>query len=237
MDAIVLKIQKLLSLANSDNEHEARLAAEKASELLLRHNLSMAEVRRTSADYTKGVVRESSWTPTEEKYVLSLITAHFFVRGIREGTGRRGENGKREKRIVLLGTPTNVEIATYMYEFLMREFRLLWQAYKKANGAQEGSRASYYFGLYQGLHAQLDARRAAVQAETGLVVREDTALSAYLREQFGEARTARKQTVNARDAAALAAGTETGRQLNLRRGIGGAAAGAGGAPLQLGPRK
>jgi len=41
-DTIVARIQKLLALAGSSNENEAALAAEKAQELMLKHNISMA---------------------------------------------------------------------------------------------------------------------------------------------------------------------------------------------------
>ncbi len=42
------KIKKLLALATSPNEHEAALAMEKASELLAKHNLSMADMQNDS---------------------------------------------------------------------------------------------------------------------------------------------------------------------------------------------
>ena len=38
------KISKLLALTSSPNEHEAALAAEKAAELLAKHNLSVADL-------------------------------------------------------------------------------------------------------------------------------------------------------------------------------------------------
>ena len=41
---IIEKIQKLLALANSSNEHEAALAAAHAQRLLSEHNLAMADV-------------------------------------------------------------------------------------------------------------------------------------------------------------------------------------------------
>ncbi len=46
---IIGRIEKLLSLAGSDNEHEAALAMRRATELLNRHNLEMAAVENPSA--------------------------------------------------------------------------------------------------------------------------------------------------------------------------------------------
>jgi hypothetical protein len=41
---IIEKLQKLLALAASDNEHEAGLAMSKAEALMREHNLSVADV-------------------------------------------------------------------------------------------------------------------------------------------------------------------------------------------------
>lgn len=41
---IIDRIKKLLALAESDNESEAKLAMERANELLLRYNLSSSQV-------------------------------------------------------------------------------------------------------------------------------------------------------------------------------------------------
>jgi hypothetical protein len=41
---VIDKINKLLALANSPNEHEAALAAQKASVLLTQYNLSLADL-------------------------------------------------------------------------------------------------------------------------------------------------------------------------------------------------
>ena len=45
--AVLDKVHKLLSLSSSPNEHEAELALRKARELLLRHNISAAELAGT----------------------------------------------------------------------------------------------------------------------------------------------------------------------------------------------
>ena len=44
MDEIVEKIRKLLALAESPNENEASLAAEKAQEMMLKHGIDIATV-------------------------------------------------------------------------------------------------------------------------------------------------------------------------------------------------
>lgn len=50
MSAIEERIRKLLALADSPNEHEAALAAEKAQALMLRHGIELAEIAASSGE-------------------------------------------------------------------------------------------------------------------------------------------------------------------------------------------
>ena len=54
---VVEKIQKLLRLGTSSNEHEAKLAMERASDLMRKHQLSMSQVDVEQVKGT-GMVRE-----------------------------------------------------------------------------------------------------------------------------------------------------------------------------------
>ena len=66
--SIIPKIQKLLALSKSSNEHEAQAAATKAHELLAEHALSMAEVTahdtspvETIGEFTASSRHSSPW--------------------------------------------------------------------------------------------------------------------------------------------------------------------------------
>jgi hypothetical protein len=216
---VIEKIKKLLSLGNSDNEHEARLAAERASELLVRHNLSIQDVKRQDSDYGSHVVRDGYWCETEDKYVTSIIKAHFFVDVFENVTNERHPTARsRRRRLTFVGTKENIEIAAYIYHFLMHEFRMLWACYKVKNKANERSRQSYYLGLFNGLHAQLKDRRQSVEKETGLVVVKDAGLKKYIDNNFGKMKQS-KASISDRDASARASGFEEGKNLSIRKGL------------------
>jgi hypothetical protein len=53
-ETLIEKVRKLLALAESPNENEAALAAEKAQELMLRHGIDMAQVAAASGKSTIG---------------------------------------------------------------------------------------------------------------------------------------------------------------------------------------
>ena len=47
---VIAKVKKLLKLSESDNEHEASLALQKASQLMRDHCISEAQVQRASKE-------------------------------------------------------------------------------------------------------------------------------------------------------------------------------------------
>jgi len=97
-------IQKCLNLGKSPNEYEAAAAMAKASELLERYNLSLADIRReetTATDQTKMVkitvpVGNSEW----KRDLLNLIATQYFCRTVISG-----------KNLHFLGREVNVYAA------------------------------------------------------------------------------------------------------------------------------
>lgn len=58
-DSTIIKIKKLLALSHSPNENEAVAAAQKASELLMKYNLSLGDIRSSNETV---FAREIIWT-------------------------------------------------------------------------------------------------------------------------------------------------------------------------------
>jgi hypothetical protein len=214
MDKLIDKIKKLLALAESGNEHEAKLAAQRATELLTKHNLNMQQVQRSN-DYTEEELFNQKAESTETKFVGNLICQYFFVKLLKT----RDRINKRTIYTVF-GTPENVEIASYMYGFLVREFRQLWRNYKGE------CRQSFYIGLYGGLRDQLEEAKTKIQNETGLVVVPDKGIDRYINDRHRGVRSggglrpkARSARPKARSAADINAGRVQGQNIQIRRGV------------------
>ena len=152
--SIVDKIRKLLALATSSNEHEARLAAEKANELLIRHNLKMQDLGE-EGDYAKDPVLVAGRLKPQTDWIVSILQQHFFV-----VAASSRQYYRHQTILYLVGKKTNLEIAHYVYVFLDRTFPGLWQQWKAEQGRRAGLRKNYYHGLHNGLNYQLDQRRA-----------------------------------------------------------------------------
>lgn len=211
-ERVIEKIKRLLALSNSSNEHEARLAAERASEIMLKYNLSMQDIKSDDKKYVEETLDLCVWEEVEERYVCNILTNFFFVDCL---TGYFG----RKRILYLLGRKDNVEVAHYMYEYLMREFRNCWMMYKITKRCNENVRDSYYIGMFSGLNVQLNSRKRAVEKETGLVVVKDADLEKWKYERHPNIKKGRSCKLKNRDWQAENDGYSKGKELQINAGI------------------
>lgn len=214
MNNVAKKISKLLNLATSSNENEAKAAAAMAQSLMVKHNLKMSEIE--VKEYEESTIDEFGRESVRTKYCRSIIDQYFFVNVV---THRTWENRKWVSRLKIYGASENVEVATYIYSFLDKAFLRLWKQYKAETGCPASSKQSFMFGLYKGICSQLKDTRKKVENETGLVVVPDAGLRKWQDELIGKTQQRRSNPVNTRDSEAREAGREQGKALNISRGI------------------
>lgn len=209
---LLQKIKKLLSLANSDNEHEAKLAMDMANELLVKHNISMQQASE-SLEYEKNKLDEISRKSVEDKFIHVILKNYFFVKIV--SSRSRVEN---KTTIYVLGTDTNVQIATYVYSYLKLTFKSLFSDYKKTTGCKANARQSYYSGLFDGICEQLEKTKRTVEQKEGLVVVDDKALQRYTLGAFKNLKT-RSSSYALRDGQAVKEGAKDGKNIRISKGI------------------
>lgn len=224
---IVDKIKKLLSLAKSGNEHEARLAAEKASELLIKYNLSLAEIEKSQKlDVFDGKYGKRDYTffksraSMNQQYIFSLLQEFFFIAIVKgKALVKTEDTAKLYLCWSFIGRPINIEIAEYIHDFLSNKFDDLWRDYKKM--FPKSKRKDFIIGLYSGLHTQLSERRKQT-AETSkdLILSEETDLLKYMRQVFdNNVKEKSVKKVSVEDLATAMAGREAGQKLQIIPGI------------------
>lgn len=106
------KIEKLLNLSMSDNEHEAALALEKALKLMNEHNITKDEVYRQNFINKELIINNK----TLPNWKVNLYSAMANVAGC-VFTWRNGDVVKAQ----ITGRERDVENAIYLCEFLVRE--------------------------------------------------------------------------------------------------------------------
>lgn len=211
---VVERIARLLALAESPNENEAQAAALAAQRLMLKHNVDSAT--RESSYVFRHLGTPTGRVSEAERMVAMILGRHYFVEVIWVPVYRAAE-GKRGSVLEICGTPVNVELAEYVYAFLMHTANELWHSHKRAHGIRENrDRRSFQSGVMAGFADRL-AREQKVHKEAGLVWLGDPALGGYFRKRHPYVRNVRYAGQPRSDA--FGAGREAGRKLVLRRGV------------------
>ena len=120
------KIQKLLNLATSDNEHEAALALAKATELMNKWNLDKGSVLGTNIEKVERELPFYKWT-SENQVLVTLLTRLcdgfcLYVNG--------NKKANKFAKILISGRPRDLENFGYLYDFINTKLWSESQKYK-----------------------------------------------------------------------------------------------------------
>jgi len=182
------RVSKLLALAESPNEHEARAAMAAAQKLLLKHNLEERSARHARGYAFRHVGPAASRHAEHEKILGTLLGKHFFVEAIWLPVYLPSA-GKRVTVLELVGTPANLEIAEYVHGYLLQTAERLWREHKRASFIEsDRDRRTFLAGVMSGF-AQKLARQATEQREQGLVWVRDADLDAFFHRRHPRMRT------------------------------------------------
>jgi len=214
-DRVLGVVSKLLALAGSPNEHEARLALAKARELLLKHNIEEAEVGGTRRFGLRHLGPVRGRHHHHETVIGTLLRDYFFVKVIWVHTydPRRGRPGSV---LEVHGTETNLEMAEYVYAYLTNTLDLLWGEYQKT-GRPRGERLRYFAGVVEGFRDTLQRQAVVIEERHALVFKGDRQLDEHVR--YHHPRVASRRTGGARVTQAFHDGKREGRNLRLRKPI------------------
>lgn len=216
------RIEKLLALGNSANEHEAALAIDKAQELLAKHHLEGLQRGEPSRYASVVIDQKTSRIATYKKHIAALLKKHFCVRVVL-GELYDPERDRYGKTIELFGTREDLAVAEYCYRFLEHRLPLLWAAHSRG-GKGFAQRSSYYLGVVRGFAEQMAERgktaaRPSPQPEAkALLLVEEQRLDWFVGLRFPRLRTVSGRRTKV-DPGLYGAGVSAGRQLELRHGV------------------
>lgn len=212
------RIAKLLALAESANQNEAQAAMAAAQRLMLKHNIDSVNAR-AERGYTFRHVGEPTGRVTEsERLVSAILGAHFFVETIWV-PAYRPHDGKWGSVLEVCGSPENVEMASYVHDFLHHTSEQLWRDHKRAARITgDRDRRTFLAGVMAGFYEKLQAEKKKNQAQ-GLVWIRDADLEGFYRKRHPRIQHVRHR--GARRTEAHAHGRAAGRNIELHRPIAG----------------
>ena len=145
-----------------------------------------------------------------------MVGKFFFVEAIWVSVHRVRE-GTAGRVLEVCGTHANLEMASYVHDFLIQSAERLWREHQRTNDIRsDRDRRSYLLGVMRGFLEKLEAQKQLTQEE-GLVWVGDSDLAAYLRRRYPRQRSMRPG-LRARPEA-YAHGKRAGRELVLHRGV------------------
>ena len=236
------RVARLLALAQSQNLHEAESAMREAQRLMLKHNLEEGAARAGLRSGDPGRVRRYGYrqlgpvkrrVEESERLLAMLLSKHFFVESIWIPSYDVGR-GVRGSALEVCGTPENLEMAAYVYDFMTHTAENLWREHKRAAGLPgDRERRTFLSGVMLGFSEKLD-QEAKVQQQQGLIWRGDAELGSYLRQRHPHIRRVAQRGQPRTET--RAEGRRAGRNIILHRPITSGSS-SGGGPRLLPPRR
>ncbi len=213
---VLERIAKLLALAESPNEHEAQAAMSAAQRLMLKHNIEAAVSGSTIGHVFRHLGKPTGRVPEHERRLAMILDEFFFVQVIWVPVWRTFE-AKRGSVLEVCGTRENVELAAYVYDFLVYTSDALYRADRKRRGDRSHqARRKFLAGVMSGFHDRLTQERARSEAQ-GLVWVGDAELRGYFRRRHPHVRWARHSVSTGGEA--YRRGQAAGRNIVLHRGM------------------
>ena len=216
VDRVLLKVQRLLALAESDNVHEAEAAMAAANRLLLEYNLE-AQAAKSKSNYGfRRLGKPAAALPIETKLIGGILSQFFFVECIWV-TCYNALLNRDERVLEIMGDPTNLELASYVHDFLHGAVERHWNVAKlKLGRADISTRREFKGGLLTGFSHKLREERAG-QAQRGLVWVGDPALRGYYRQRHPSVSS--MSSSGWHHSEAHQAGQAAGRSLQIHHGV------------------
>jgi hypothetical protein len=148
------KVEKLLSLATSSNEHEALSAMQRVREIYSRYNLRQADVGQGTDVVHLVFNTRRKKIERVEGAIFGLLVEHFSVRAI-FGSLFDAQALCLYRTVEILGTKQNVTMAEYVYHFLQGQMEALYQAKRPTLAPGRAAKNSYKLGVIRGFSSKL----------------------------------------------------------------------------------
>lgn len=214
------KIKKLLSLATSPNENEARDAMLKARELMAKNKLSEADFEDQQDVELRTIDGGVKWTTDSgDIWMVELckLIANNYCCTVAWNTAR----GSRTHSLVIAGLGDDAdlckEVIKYAVGFVLNEIKILE---RKSKNGRKVVAASYAKGFILGLEMAFEEQNEQNKDESGwgLVVVKPKEVQEYENNLSSRGVRVRKQNF---DPSAYVKGQKDGQNFNARRVLAG----------------
>ena len=221
-DRHVIRIRKLMSLAESKNIHEAEAAMAKAHELMEKYNIECLQQGK-SRNFMSVFVGDPALRHFREAYYLAnLLQDYYFVQGLWVSAYVL-DKGRMGRVLEISGTAQNIKIASYVHVFVNRYIETRWREYNQGKKLGRYRKSDFAVGLIEGFTNKLSGGRQFYResraADTrALVTHDDLLLKGYMAHRYPHTRSFSRSSLN-HDAGIVEDGFEIGKRMIISKGI------------------
>lgn len=219
-DKIVVRVKKLMALAQSKNQHEAEAAMAKAHEFIAKYNVDLL-ARNENRHFASVFVGSPALRHFRENYHLSsLLQDSYFVCGIWVPAYVM-EKRKMGSVLEISGTLQNVRIASYVYDFVKHFIDSQWYEYNKDKGLSRYRKTDFAVGILEGFRSKLKfqtEQKKKIKSRLALIKNQDPLLQKHMNYKYPRTTTVRGKALR-KDKHVLKDGISVGKGLVIFRGI------------------
>jgi hypothetical protein len=219
-DRILVRVKKLLALAESSNRHEAEAAMAKAHELISKYNLDLLRTEKQKEFISLLVGRPALRHFLEDYALASLLQDFYFVQGVWV-PGYVPEKGKMGRVLEISGTIPNVRIADYVHDYVQRFIALEWKEYNSGRALNRYRLTDFAQGIIEGFRSKLTSKGqegSKERASYTLIRREDPLLKEYLAYRYPHTAAIKTGRGN-QDPGVRRDGKRIGKDLVISKGV------------------
>lgn len=211
---VLSKVRKLLSLAQSSNQHEAENAMKLANELMLKWNIQH-QSDTDEMQYCYRQLGKPGRVSLFFKMLSQILSDYFFVDSI--WVSSYDVRKKKSGRVLeICGKQENLEIASYVYDYLKNCVEQLWKQYKKEN--PDANKNNYQYGLMLGFLQKLQNQQQAHEEQNALVWLGDPLLDEYFSNRHPRVRKMSSSNIRVHQKS-LKDGKAHGQNIVIHKGI------------------
>lgn len=229
-ERLLRRVERLLALAQSSNEHEAHLAMQRVQELYARHNIERIRNAQTDEMVYTIINRKRKRMESYESAIYSILTGHFGVYVLFYKLFD-AHSLEHHSVVEIMGRRADVLMAEYVVDFLTHQLKFHWERYQEKMGpGSRKSRNSYFQGILSGFSDSLEAQENKTNSldqpapSRALIVADKQALMTYTRSRYPRVQS-RTWSSGYGDSSAFASGKREGRNIEIRRGMGASSGG------------
>lgn len=219
-DKLLLRVKKLLALAQSHNRHEADAAMLKAHELIAKYNLNLFSEGQNRNFFSVFVGSPALRHHREEYHLAHLLQDFYFVQGI--WVSAYVLNKMKLGRVLeISGTKQNIQIASYVYDFVRHFIQSQWESFNSSRKLNRYRKTDFAIGIIEGFRSKLEGKRVLLteqKEQLALIKLEDPLLSKYIAYKYPHTVTYSRY-ISTQDESIIKAGRKLGKELVISKGI------------------